>query len=202
MPDEKSDDTKPELLSLRAYAERRGVALSTVQAAIRTGRISTVPGPGGEPKIDPEIADREFEANTDPSKQGRKENVGDLIAKENARAVKSDSDHGSATNDYMKWRARREQLNAQLKELEYEQKSGKLVNAEEARREFFKIAREARDAIMNIPERISGQLAAETDEHAVRMLLKTELTRALEVFLGANESSGDSDKGVLPGAKA
>ena len=48
------------ILSQRAYARHRGVALSAVQKAIETGRISTLP----DGRIDSEQADVEWEQNT------------------------------------------------------------------------------------------------------------------------------------------
>ncbi len=49
------------LLSRRAYAKRRGCSHVAVLKAIREGRISTVDG-----MIDPDLADREWAANTLP----------------------------------------------------------------------------------------------------------------------------------------
>jgi hypothetical protein len=49
------------LISLRAYARRRGCTLSTVQKAVSSGRIQLIDG-----KIDQKLADREWAANTNP----------------------------------------------------------------------------------------------------------------------------------------
>ncbi len=44
-----------------------------------------------------------------------------------------------------------------------------------------------RDALLNIPERISAQLAAEINPHNIHQLLKQELIQALQLLVGANE---------------
>ena len=62
---------KQKSMTLTAYAERRGVSQPTVSRAVQSGRLSAsvVRGPNGDPIIvDPELADQEWEANTDPTK--------------------------------------------------------------------------------------------------------------------------------------
>src|SRR5690348_13145257 len=48
------------VMSQRTFARHRGVAISTVQTAIQTGRISTMP----DGQIDSEVADEEWACNT------------------------------------------------------------------------------------------------------------------------------------------
>lgn len=58
------------LLSFRQYAKHRGVSAEAVSKAVRSGRISTIPGPKpGQRLIDPDIADREWAANTEHGKR-------------------------------------------------------------------------------------------------------------------------------------
>lgn len=59
-------------MSCRAYAKRRGVSAMAVSEAIKNGRLvkSVVRNEFGQPKIaDADLADREWEANTDSSKR-------------------------------------------------------------------------------------------------------------------------------------
>jgi hypothetical protein len=61
----------PKLMSLREFARRRGVSPEAVSKAIKklTLKESVVRDAAGVPKIrDPDLADREWDANTDPSK--------------------------------------------------------------------------------------------------------------------------------------
>ena len=50
-------------LSIRGYARHRGVDESTVRTAIKKGRITK----NENDKIDPVIADKQWEANSDPA---------------------------------------------------------------------------------------------------------------------------------------
>lgn len=59
-------------MSLRAYARRRGITATTVWRAVQSGRLNLSlvwkPRPGRKPLAqiaDPDLADREFDANTD-----------------------------------------------------------------------------------------------------------------------------------------
>lgn len=166
------------LLSLREYARLRGVSLFTVQAAIRDGRITTTLGPDGKPKIDPATADPEFVANTDPSKQGRK-------------AKKTYEEGEPAPNSFLAHRTSKEGYQSKLRRLEYLEKRKKLLPASEVKAEAFRLARTVRDSLLNIPDRLAGILAAETDPHKVHLLLTDELTKALEALALESE---DADK--------
>jgi len=69
-------------------------------------------------------------------------------------------------------KAVREAYMARLAKLEYEEKSGKLVSADEVKARAFKMARGARDALLTMPDRLAPILAGTTDVQAVhRMLL-------------------------------
>ncbi len=74
----------------------------------------------------------------------------------------------------------KERFTAALRKLEYEEKSGKLVDAETVKLAAFNKARAVRDTLLNIPDRIAPILAAEADEAAVNKILATEIRSALE----------------------
>ena len=81
---------------------------------------------------------------------------------------------------YAEARAERERFLAQLARLEYEEKSGALVEAEEVKREAFRLARVVRDGLLNLPDRVAAELAAETNQFVVHRRLTEELRKALE----------------------
>ena len=91
------------LLSRREYAAHRGVAVSAVQKAIETGRMTLTDG-----KIDPEKADKEWTENTNPI----------------YNSPRTD-DHSS--NPYQKSKIMKTTYDAMLKKLEYEERAGKLI---------------------------------------------------------------------------
>lgn len=156
------DRAKP--MSYRAYARHRGVSPEAVSKAVKTGRITTEPNG----KIDPERADQEWDANTDPSRNA-------------PRAPKiHDNDEASRTPatglpPYSQSRAIREAYEARLSKLDFEVKSGKLINADEVRVVAFNASRMARDKMMGLPDRVSSILAGISDGHEINKLLSAEI---------------------------
>lgn len=77
-------------------------------------------------------------------------------------------------------RAKSEHFRAELARLDLEQKEEKLCEVEKVKREAFSMARSVRDALNNIPDRVSNQFAAETDPVVIHQALSEELRKALE----------------------
>ena len=148
-------------LSIRGYARHRGVSHTAVQKAIQSGRISVEP----DGTLDPAKAYAEWEKNTRSSK-------GSVASAAIAQA--------SGGVDFNKARAVKETYNARLAKLTYEERMGQLVSVEEVKLGAFNMARKLRNRILQIPMRISAQLAAETDPHIVEDMLNAELSGALE----------------------
>lgn len=76
--------------------------------------------------------------------------------------------------------ARKELFRAKLVELEYEERVRTLVLKSVVEAEAFRMARQVRDAVMNVSSRKSGDLAAETDQRKVKEMLDAELRIALQ----------------------
>jgi hypothetical protein len=74
-----------------------------------------------------------------------------------------------ATNDLAEAIRIKENFNALLKQLEYEQKSGSLVDLTVARTVLFDCARAARDSWMNWPMRVGPKIAADLGLEADRV---------------------------------
>lgn len=83
---------------------------------------------------------------------------------------------------FIESQARREMFKAKLTELEYLERVGKIIPAEDVDREWFELARLVRDTMLNIPARIADQLAHETDQRKVQDLLEQEIYQALEAI--------------------
>lgn len=83
---------------------------------------------------------------------------------------------GSLTNE----RARLTKLQGDIVELKLREKTGGLVLREAVEREVFRLFRQARNAMQNIPPRVSGIVAAETDQGNVFAMLTQEIQQALE----------------------
>lgn len=157
---------KKEVVSIREYARRRGVTHEAVRKAIRDGRIrKTRTG-----KIDVVEANRAWQNSTDPSKQ--------------RKSASTATPPTEAAQQFAVARAMRESFAAQLAKLNYQQRAAILVDANQVRIKAFENARLVRDALLNIPNRISADLAAEPDPLKVGNILTTEITRVLAELAG------------------
>ena len=78
----------------------------------------------------------------------------------------------------------REAVNARLAKLELDERSGKLINADEARVKIFTLARQLRDRLQQIPRTLAPELVAtvlaDPDPRAVEALLDAAIRSALE----------------------
>lgn len=154
------------LLGLRAYARHRGVSLAAVQKAIHSERIPFLEI-SGQIRIDPILADVAWSKNT--------------------RLVSSESTDGS----YQASRAQKEHYLAQLAKIEYEEKMGTLLNANETRETIIKLVTETKDALLGIPDRVSPVLVAINDPNELATFLRQEINEAL-----ANLSRADSNRSI------
>lgn len=167
------------IMSQRAYARHRGVSLSAVQKAIKKGRIATLP----DGRIDSEAADRQWERNTAARPP--------VVTKAAPPRLPVDPDEGDFPGGglnvaYTKARAIREQYEARLAKIRYEQQTGKLINRDEVQVAAFNKFRTFRDGMLNIPDRVAAMLAAEADPAKVHQILSTEIRKALNEFADAN----------------
>ena len=162
------------VMSQRAYARQRGVSASTVQKAIGTGRIHTLPNG----QIDSEIADAEWARNTQTQ----------APPVDRRGQQPEDDTEVFGASQYTKARAVREHYQARLAKIDYEERIAKLVSGEEVQVAAFNKFRQFRDAMINLPDRLAAMLAAESVETTVHALLTTEIRKALNDF--ADESNG------------
>ena len=77
-------------------------------------------------------------------------------------------------------KAKSEHFRAEMARLELETKEEQLVEASRVEREAYTVARSVRDALNTIPDRVSNQLAAESDPVIIHKNLSEEIRKALE----------------------
>ena len=172
-----------ELIGLREYARRRGVTLGAVQKAIRAGRITPIEG-----KIDPEVADIQWQRNTNPARSSGTASTAPIAPR--APAAGSDAGEGGADDGprLVDVRARREKAMAELAELELAEKRGELVSAQAIERALATKILSVRESLDTLADRITPLLAAETDPAKVYALLRTEIRQVLAQL--SSESRG------------
>ena len=175
-------------LSIRAYAQHRGVSHTAVAKAIKAGRISVEP----DGKIDPAKADAQWARNTLPS-QNLNTGAAKPAAKVATPPVSNPVSTGSSRElqppvetgrisapDYQTSRAIREAYAARLAKLEYEERTAKLIGSDEVEMRTFNLARRLRDRMQTLPRRLAAALAAEQDPRVIEQRLDDEIRQALE----------------------
>ncbi|MEW5890366.1 MAG: hypothetical protein AB1768_15295 [Pseudomonadota bacterium] len=163
-------------LSQRQFAEHKGVSPTAVRKAIARGEITTEPDGGidlaknghWQPRVGINQSDRGWAQG--PSSPSERE-----------------ADRPTGIPDYAKSRAIREAYAARLAKLEFEERAGKLVSADEVKVEQFHIARALRDRLLQLPAKLAPQIVAivvaEPDVAAVEEALETELRELLSEFV-------------------
>lgn len=162
-------------MGLREYARHRGCVPSAVSKALATGRIKLEE----DGKIDPVKADQAWLLNTNQG-QGMAR-VAPAPRASFAPPIPGNEPLGkSAIPSYQDSRAIREAFNAKIARLDYEERTGKLLKAEEVAAQAFEVGRQVRDRILGVPSRLGAVLAAEVDANTIIRLLTQELRVALE----------------------
>jgi P27 family predicted phage terminase small subunit len=126
-------------LSLRAYAKRRGCSVEAVSRAIKAGRlVASVVTVDGSPKIaDADLADQEWDANTDHSKA--------------PPASDGDMDGAAAAARERHWKALTAELN-------YRRQAGELVEAAAAEERWLALIATAQTKLLAIGSRMKQRL--------------------------------------------
>src|ERR1039458_9950806 len=154
------------IMSLRGYARHRGCALSAVQKAIKSGRISVQP----DGKIDSAQADLQWQRNTGQHAPP--------VAQRGPDDIDGAAFGGS---QYTKARAVREHYQARL---------AKMVPKDEVQVAAFNKFRQFRDHMLNIPDRIAAMVAAETEAARCYEIIAIEIRKALNEFAESNSNGG------------
>lgn len=166
-------------LSIRAYATHRGCSKSAVMKAVSRGRITREP----DGKIDPSKADLEWTQNSDPGQVEAQAAQKPALQTKSKTKAESTSDNSPAEGPtYIQSRAIRELYVARLRKMEYEEKANRLVPLDKVTVRWFNLARQLRDQLLSVPNRIDAILAAESDRFKTNQLLTEEISRVLEEF--------------------
>lgn len=179
-------------MSLRAYARHRGVALSAVQKAIETRRVTAIREEGGRiTGIEQNQADAQWAKNTDPVEAARNGKLeqpapalqlsapgGEAPKPPAGEAAPASGDQG----DYLAARAKREGFLAKQEELNYLEQIGTLVSSADVEREFSEIFGQLKSNVMRIPDSAAQALAAEADPARVNRMLSEQLRKVFDEF--------------------
>jgi hypothetical protein len=177
------------LIKAAAFAAQMGISPQAVRKAIAEGRlVNSVQREGRSWMINDETAEAEWNRNTSPSLQR-----GKIAQRRQQQEMASSTSEeslpaGGGAISQAKAMAIRTGYQAKLLALEYEERSGKLVNVEEMRRQRFESGRQVRDAVLRIGPQMFGEIAKAAggmspDERAeVLLVIQRYLVNALEAL--------------------
>lgn len=150
-----------------AQGIKDGVIKSSVRIITKAGKKSY--------KIDMERGLKEWADNIDPAKQRDPDKQLD---------TKAMGDQSSTASNYQRAKAVKETFAAKLAQLEYEEKAGRLVPVAQVKAEAFKVARNVRDSLMGVPERMSAELASMKDPREIAIYVRAQIADALKDLQG------------------
>jgi hypothetical protein len=157
------------------FATLIGVSRQAVLAAIKRDRLPKSARKVGEHwHIDPALGKIEFAKNVDVAKRPPRDEIVSVVG----------GDDGYP--DFNESRAKRIFFEAKLAEIEVKTREGQLVDKAALKERSFKLGRLIRDGMLNIPDRVAADLAAETDAFKVHARLTKEIREVLTV-LGTSE---------------
>lgn len=187
-----------ERIGIREAARRLGVSDTAVHKALKAGRVQYAePHDPKRPKVEWPAIESQWSRNTDIGFRTHGGPNPDQ-AKSKPVPVRSDAPRPAPSPEplpdrpaqpsahagpsFAQSRALREAYNARLAKLEFEERSGKLVDIDQLKIEAFKVHRRVRDAVLNIPDRCAPQLATMTDVADIHAYLLGEITQALRML--------------------
>ena len=153
-------------ISYSQFAKLVNVSQPAITQAVKIGRLRSYKEEGKLPFLIEEEAMADWVNNT------QRGQYGDALKNVDKDPLEiPDGDTPNLTHS----RAVRESFKAKIEKLKYEEMTGRLVDIEQVRAEYFELARKVRDSLMAIPDRISAQLAVETDQFKIHKKIQHEL---------------------------
>lgn len=139
------------LVSAHAYAKSKGVDAKVMRATLKRVGLAG--------RFDPDVADK-------------------LIA--DAQAARYQNENPANKESYAEGDRRQKWAKARQEELKLQKIEGALVLRSQVQAEVFDMIRRMRDRLVNIPSRVSGVLAAESDQARIYAYLTQEIQQACE----------------------
>ena len=212
-----STKRKPRLVGLKALAREIGVSPTAVQKAIADGRIkpavvSEPAGPGRPWQIDSTKAKRLWKARTNAThrpieelrNRAKKAAESDPEAATPESAVQENLPLGEdeAADGWGDARARKILAEARLKEMEADQRAGRLIDRAEAEHTIQAAFQLARDKVQSIGATYAGELATIDDPAEIERFLYFKIEQVLTETADAIEGLGGGGSSSVDGAAA
>jgi hypothetical protein len=178
------------LVTFSEFAALKGCSKAAVTAAIRSRIGAAVVEKDGKRWLDRDLALELWRKNTKAT-HNAKVSVPDPVEAPAPRTPVElrkaiDRLPDDAIPELNESRARREHYQAELAKLQVAQQRKELVPADEVKKQAFQIGRSVREALSNLADRLSHQLAGETDPAVIHQLLSDEHRDALLALVEAD----------------
>lgn len=184
---------KKKTVGVTEFGRMIGVSHVAVLHAIHRGRLKnsvTVDPKTNRKRIDVEAGKKEWGFNTDHDHNrnggagGRprraREGPPDLFGDPTESKPRAPDIATFEGKSVAEWTVHGRAIAVRNEELDLAEREGRLLDVDIERAEWFLRARRARDALLAIPDRIAGTLAAESRQDVCFALLKREIEQACE----------------------
>jgi hypothetical protein len=165
------------LVTFAEFAILKGCTKGAVTHASKSRIAAAVVDEDGKRWLDRDLALELWNKNTKITHNSKVSQPDPASPRELREAIDALPD--DAIPDLNESRARREHYQAELAKLQVTQQRGELVPADEVKKQAFQIGRSIREALANLADRLSHQLAGETDPVVIHQLLTDEHRDAL-----------------------
>ena len=173
------------LVTFTELAQIKGCSQAAVSHAVRRGRISdAIVEKDGKRWLDRDLAIELWDKNTVKTKNSKVREPEEAPKNETELKQAIDRLPDDSIPDLNESRARREHYQAELAKLQVTQQRGDLVPAEQVKKDAFNVGRAVREALSNLADRLSHQLAGETDPVVIHKLISDEHRAALSELAG------------------
>ena len=166
----------PLLVTFAEFALLKGCTKGAVTHASKSRIKAAIVDKDGQRWLDRDLALELWNKNTKATASSKVE-LPDPTPRELKRKVDALPD--DEIPDLNESRARREHYQAELAKLQVSQQRRELISADEVKKEAFALGRSIREALANLADRLSHQLAGETDPTVIHQLLSDEHRAAL-----------------------
>ena len=160
------------LITMAELATLKNVSRTAVSKKIKSGKLEgAIVNHNGRKLVNKEEAFRLWDLQAPPSKDT-------TVRKQLKQEI--DAKTEDQIPAYGESKAKREYFLAELAKLDVEEKKEQLVSVDEIKKSSFAKARAMREALCNLADRLSHQLAGEDDATVIHNLLSIEHREALE----------------------
>lgn len=166
----------PLLVTFAEFALLKGCTKGAVTHASKSRIKAAIVDKDGQRWLDRDLALELWNKNTKATASSKVQ-LPDPTPRELKRRVDALPD--DEIPDLNESRARREHYQAELAKLQVSQQRRELISADEVKKEAFALGRSIREALANLADRLSHQLAGETDPTVIHQLLSDEHRAAL-----------------------